>query len=219
MRVLFGDFVLDLASRELLRAGRRTHLSPKAFDLLAELLGSRPRALAKTDLQRRLWPGTFVAEANLSNLVGEIRTALGDDPRRPRFVRTVHRFGYAFCGEAREARAGAGATRGRHYRLVWNDGRLALSEGEYVLGRSRELEVCLDSPSVSRRHARIRVAGGEVTLEDLGSKNGTYLRGKKLSAPAVLHDGDELRVGSVRLRFRDLGPEASTETGSRTTRG
>jgi DNA-binding winged helix-turn-helix (wHTH) protein len=219
MRVHFADFVLDLASRELLSAARRTHLSPKAFDLLAELVASRPRALSKADLQRRLWPGTFVAEANLSNLVGEIRTALGDDPRRPRFVRTVHRFGYAFCGEARDGGGRAAAGGGRHYRLVWTHGRLALSEGDYVLGRSPDLEVCLDSPSVSRRHARIRVAGDGVTVEDLGSKNGTYLRGKRLAGPAPLRDGDEIRLGSVRLKFRELGPEASTETGSRSSRG
>ena len=49
---------------------------------------------------KRLWPETFVAEANLSNLVAEIREALGDRARAPLFVRTAHGFGYAFCGEA-----------------------------------------------------------------------------------------------------------------------
>jgi DNA-binding winged helix-turn-helix (wHTH) protein len=217
MRIRFGDFVLDRASRELLRDGRRAHLSPKSFQLLEELIEARPRALSKSDLQGRLWPGVFVAEVNVANLVSEIRSALGDDARRARFVRTVHRFGYAFCGEAKEEHA-AGPRPQPRYQLLWRDGRVVLTESEYVLGRSRELEVCLDSPSVSRQHARIRVSPEGVTLEDLGSKNGTYLRGHKLDGEARLGDGDELRLGSVRLKFRKLSAEGSTDTASGSSR-
>jgi DNA-binding winged helix-turn-helix (wHTH) protein len=219
MRVHFGEFALDLGSRELLRGERRVHLSPKAFQLLAELVASRPRALAKADLQRRLWPDTFVAEANVANLAGEVRAALGDAPRHPRFLRTVQRYGYAFCGEVREE--GEATPPGRpsppqvRCRLIWSGGRITLDEGEHVLGRSRELEACLDAPSVSRRHARLRLAEGEATLEDLGSKNGTFVKGQRLTAPARLSDGDEFRLGSLRLKFRRLGPDGSTETGSR----
>lgn len=100
MRIRFGPFTLDLESRQLTSAGRDIHLEPKAFDLLSALVLERPKALSKADLQERLWPGTFVAEANLSNLVAEVRAALGDPARAPTFVRTAHGFGYAFCGEA-----------------------------------------------------------------------------------------------------------------------
>ena len=100
MRIRFGPFTLDLESRQLISAGREIHLEPKAFELLSALVLERPKALSKGDLQERLWPGTFVAEANLSNLVAEIRAALGDPARAPKFVRTAHGFGYAFCGEA-----------------------------------------------------------------------------------------------------------------------
>ena len=100
MRISFGAFTLDLQSRQLTSAGREIHLEPKAFELLSALVLERPKALSKADLQERLWPNTFVAEANLSNLVGEVRAALGDPARAPRFVRTIHGFGYAFCGEA-----------------------------------------------------------------------------------------------------------------------
>ena len=100
MRIRFGPFTLDLESRQLTNAGEEIHLEPKAFELLSALVLERPKALSKADLQERLWPGTFVAEANLSNLVAEIRAALGDPARAPRFVRTAHGFGYAFCGDA-----------------------------------------------------------------------------------------------------------------------
>ena len=99
-RWTFGDFALDLESRQLVRAGTPVSLSPKAFQLLGLLVEGHPKALSKTELQDRLWPGTFVVEKNLTNLVSEIREALGDDPASPRFIRTVHRFGYAFHAAA-----------------------------------------------------------------------------------------------------------------------
>ena len=81
-------------------------LSPKAFELLDILVENHPKALSKTELQARLWPGTYVVEKNLTNLVSEIRAALDDDPLHPRFIRTVHRFGYAFReATATESRA------------------------------------------------------------------------------------------------------------------
>jgi predicted ATPase/TolB-like protein/DNA-binding winged helix-turn-helix (wHTH) protein len=92
----FGEFVLDLNTHELARAGTPVSLSPKAFQLLGILVESHPKALSRVELQDRLWPRTFVVEKNLTNLVSEIREALGDDPVHPRFIRTVHRFGYAF---------------------------------------------------------------------------------------------------------------------------
>ena len=92
-RVAFGEFVLDSDTRELLRAGRAVHLSPKAFQLLEALVANRPKALSKDELHDRLWPDSFVVEANLANLVVSIRAALGDDPRRPQYIRTVQRFG------------------------------------------------------------------------------------------------------------------------------
>ena len=100
MRIRFGRFTLDLETRQLTSDGHEIHLEPKAFDLLSALVLERPKALSKADLQERLWPGTFVTEANLSNLVAQIRAALGDPARASTFVRTAHGFGYAFCGEA-----------------------------------------------------------------------------------------------------------------------
>src|SRR5262245_12033885 len=95
-RVRFGEFILDVETRELLCRNKPVALSPKAFHLLQILIENRPKAVSKSDLHDRLWPGTFVVDANLPNLIGEIRRALDDNPHDSRFVRTVHRFGYAF---------------------------------------------------------------------------------------------------------------------------
>jgi DNA-binding winged helix-turn-helix (wHTH) protein len=213
MRVSFGPYVLDLESRQLLRVDDIVHLSPKAFDLLSVLVSHRPKALSKADLQERLWPETFVVEKNLANLIGEIRAALGDDPSNPRFIRTVHRFGYAFRDTLPRAEAGRPASRGSvSFRVKWADGRVTLEEGEHVLGRDPDAELFLNSPGVSRRHARIRISSGQATIEDLGSKNGTFVGDVRVDGPRVLGDGDVIGVGSVKLTFRVLKTPSSTET-------
>ena len=85
LRTDFGDFVLDPDRRQLLRRGEEVHLSPKAFELLKLLVDRRPKALSKNGLHEHLWPATFVSETNLASLIAEIREALGDDARRPRY--------------------------------------------------------------------------------------------------------------------------------------
>ena len=102
MPVQFGEFVLDESRRQLLRRGDPVHLSPKAFQLLSILVQEKPRALSKADLQERLWPDTFVTEGNLTTTVAELRSALGDDAREPRYIRTVHGFGYSFAAAAKD---------------------------------------------------------------------------------------------------------------------
>lgn len=102
MRLLFGDCTFDSAARTLERGGSAVRLSGKAFQLLELLLAARPNPIAKEDLFARLWPDTFVSEANLASLVKEIRATIGDDARQPRYLRTAHRFGYAFSGAVTE---------------------------------------------------------------------------------------------------------------------
>lgn len=213
-RHAFGPFVLDCDTRELRRSDQPVALSPKAFQLLEILVERRPKALSKADLQDRLWPDTFVVEKNLSNLASEIREALGDDAAQPRFLRTVRRFGYAFHGAAPLPQAPAGDERSAapRFRLVWADGRSALGDGAHVLGRDPDLELFLDSPSVSRRHALIRVAGPDATLEDLGSKNGTFVGTQRIDRPTSLRHNDLIRLGSMRLTFKVIRGQGSTRT-------
>jgi DNA-binding winged helix-turn-helix (wHTH) protein len=212
--IRFGDLLLDLGSRELRHAGNTVHLSPKAFDLLAILVLNRPKALSKSELQEHLWPNTFVVEKNLSNLVSEIREALRDDPGRPRFVRTVPRFGYAFQQQPNEPYPAGPPiiTRDVRFRVLWRDGQAGLSEGEHVLGRDPDLVLFFDSPSVSRRHALLRIAGSDAILQDLGSKNGTFINDRRIDSSVRLEDGDVVRIGSVEFTFRVIRTWGSTQT-------
>ena len=213
MQVRFGDFTLDTETLQLRQGEAERHLSPKAFELLRLLIEHRPRVLPKGELHDRLWPSTFVSEATLMSLVAEVRAALGETAGRGGFVRTVHRRGYAFSGAA-EVVASDAPVRGERARcwIVWEFGQVPLSDGEHLLGRDGDVAVWLDSPTISRHHARIHVDGAAATLEDLASKNGTYLRGERVTSPSALADGDEIRLGSVTLKFRLMETGRSTET-------
>ena len=218
MRVHFGEFVLDTGSRQLLRGEGEIHLEPKALDLLDLLLAQRPNALSKSRIRDRLWAGTAVSDSSVTTLVTELRAALGDDARHPRFIRTAYGFGYAFCGDAEDEKPPPRPRSGREtrFRLFGEQGEIPLTEGENVLGRGDEAVAWIDSSLSSRRHARILVTDGRATLEDLGSKNGTRLNEKRVESPTVLADRDEVRIGDVVLTFRVLPGTASTKTEAKT---
>ena len=202
----FGDFRLNAATRQLYRGDRELHLSPKAFDLLSVLIARRPGVVSKEALRDVLWPGTNVVDANLNNLASEIRSVLDDDPQQPRFVRTVHRVGYAFCGEA--AADDEGAAPASYGWVIWNEKTIALTEASMLLGRDPQCAIWIDAPGVSRRHASIRVAGeGTATgagavIEDLSSTNGTFVDGRPVRTPVALQDGQEIAIGEATLVYR-----------------
>ncbi len=170
-----------------MREGREIHLSPKGFELLAALAVDRPKVLSKATLQERLWPDTFVTEANLSNLIAEIRQALDDRARKPVWIRTAHGFGYAFDGEAVTLRHEATTSLGAPPCWIeWGRKRFPLSIGEHVIGRDPDVEVRLEGTTVSRRHARLVVTAEGAVLEDFGSKNGTRRGNLRVTAPVRL---------------------------------
>ena len=208
MRLRFGEFELDEEARELRRVGRRIEVRPKVLELLEALVRVRPRAMARVELSDRLWPGTAVAYTSLPGVVAELRQALGDDPQKPRFVRTVRGFGYAFVADAVPTASEPARRASVLCALMWCGREVALREGETLIGRTEDCAIRIDSGRISRRHARIVIdADGSATLEDLGSKNGTFLRGSRLTGAARLVDGDEIAVGSALLVFRaGFGP-------------
>jgi DNA-binding winged helix-turn-helix (wHTH) protein len=212
MRLAVEDFVFDSYTREVIRDGSAVPLSPKAFALLELLIRRRPRAVSKEEIHRHLWPGIHVTPSNLANLVTELRSGLGDDAREPRIIRTVQRFGYAF-------QANAPATAGPEprpaqapfvCRLLWGPREIALEPGENLIGRDQGSIVWIDDESVSRRHARIEVDGEGARVEDLGSKNGTYVSGKKIARLVRLADRDNIKIGPASMIFRIFRKTGST---------
>jgi DNA-binding winged helix-turn-helix (wHTH) protein len=214
MRVTFGRFTLDAATRQLSDGTKALHLSPKAFSLLLLLLERRPAVVPKGEIEQRIWPDVSVSETSLVGLVKEIRRALGDDAAEPTLIRTVHRVGYAFIGRVdgdagRPAPAPAGS-----YRcwLTWEDRTFSLAAGENTIGRDPRCDVWIDASGVSRRHARIVVGAGEAAIEDLGSRNGTTIGEEAVTTARRLEDGDRVCVGATTLTFRQWSEDRAPLT-------
>lgn len=204
----FHGFTLDAAQRLLVRDGETVHLTRKAFDLLTLLIEHAPAVVAKHDLHRRLWAETFVTDSTVAGVVKELRRALRRGAGEPSLVRTVHGVGYAFAGTLElagpAAHAGCWLTAGAR--------RLRLAEGANDIGRDPEAAIWIDSRDASRRHARIVLHGGAASLEDLGSKNGTWLNERPVTTPTPLKDGDAVRIGTTLLVFTVSVMAASTAT-------
>lgn len=214
MPLRFGTVRLDPDRRQLVRDGREQHLSPKAFDLLLALVNARPSVLTKDELMARVWADTFVSDANLAVLVGEVRAAIGDTARAPRFIRTHHAVGYSFIGEVSEAPpAPAGPGAGPRAWLVVGGRRIALPQGETIIGRDPLCDLPVPDPGISRRHARLTLSGREATLEDLGSKNGTRVDGRRIERSTTLGTRATLVLGTIAAEFLlEDAADASTLT-------
>jgi DNA-binding winged helix-turn-helix (wHTH) protein len=196
VRVRFGEFVLDSAARELLRGDAPVHLTGKAFQLLVLLAAERPKVITKKEIYDALWPDVYVQEANIKNLVAELRSALGEGAEG--MIRTERGVGYAFAGEATDELS---LTMAR-FLLVVNGVAFALRDGRNVIGRDSTAHVKLDSASASRSHAVVTVTGDEAILQDLRSRNGTFLNGERLETARPLRAGDEIRIAGFAIRFQ-----------------
>jgi DNA-binding winged helix-turn-helix (wHTH) protein len=206
-KVFIGAFAFDAERRQLIGGGAVVALPSKEFELLSLLVARSPKAVSKDEIQDALWPCTTVAETSLTTLVKELRTKLGQEGREGP-IRTVHGFGYALED------LGAASAQTQPPRLLRGTAEISLASPELVLGREPGLPGTIDDASVSRRHARLRWDEAGVFIMDLGSKNGTFVRGVRVSEPVALEDGDEVRLGLVSFVFRAArsGGESSTKT-------
>jgi DNA-binding winged helix-turn-helix (wHTH) protein len=175
-------------------------LSAKAFDVLLLLIDRRPDVVDKETIMSRVWTDSFVSDASLTVVLSEIRRALKDSPEQPKFIRTVHRKGYAFCGavDAFSPAEPDGSGQARFW-LVINDKTVMLSRHDSTIGRAPTCDVLIDLPQVSARHARITLQGDKATIEDLNSRNGTFLGGARVSGPTTIAPGDTIHLGDVAL--------------------
>jgi DNA-binding winged helix-turn-helix (wHTH) protein len=187
----FGPFQLDPEAAELRRDGQRIELRAKCLHLLLHLLQKRGKLVSREMLLEQVWGDVVVGQETLSRTVTEIRQALGDDADAPQYIETVPRLGYKFVAAVTRSRRASSPT----VFVVHRYKEYPLPEGEHILGRGPDAAVRLYAPLISRHHARIRVRGDQVTLEDLGSKNGTLVNGQRVHGTIDLHAGDTIHVG------------------------
>ena len=101
-RYRFGEFMLDSLGMRLARGGVPLELEPKALQTLLHLVAHRDRLVTREELHEAVWHGAFVTEGSQTRAVAQIRKALGDDARAPRFLETAHGLGYRFVAETLE---------------------------------------------------------------------------------------------------------------------
>jgi DNA-binding winged helix-turn-helix (wHTH) protein len=209
--VRFGEFEFDPAAGDLRRRGQRIQIQEQPLTILEMLVARAGELVTRQDLCERLWPEAFVDFDNgLNNAVSRLRTALDDSATSPRFIETLGRRGYRFMATVEPARgAAAGSPVGAW--LSGEVGRVALAPGENILGRHAPGVLELPSSTVSRRHARIMI-GDETWIEDLESKNGTFVDERKVTRRVPLDDGAQVRIGSLILRFTIVSGTDETRT-------
>jgi DNA-binding winged helix-turn-helix (wHTH) protein len=215
VKISFADCVLAIDARQLWRAGKVVPLEPKMYELLEVLIQRRPAVVTNEELDELLWPKVYVARTSLTRLVSELRALLGDKPQESKIIRTVYKKGYAFCADVNSLAAPPAGL--ATISLVWNDRVIPLAHGEHIAGRGAECSLVIDAATVSRRHARIRVASGGATIEDLSSTNGTQVNGALINAPTALENGQRILLGSEVLvvRARDTSALTIKTDGSR----
>jgi DNA-binding winged helix-turn-helix (wHTH) protein len=215
MRLAFDDCIVDLASRQLWRAGTSLALEPKIFELLEVLIQRRPAVVKNEELDELLWPKVYVARTSLTRLVSELRAVLGDTPRDSKIIRTVYKTGYAFGAEVVVLDGAPGAASNGPvlpvlFSLVWNDRTLPLPDGDYTIGRGDECQVIVDAGTVSRCHAKISVRGNTASIEDLSSTNGTSVNGMRITSVTTVQQRAEIALGTAKVVLRKRDPAMET---------
>jgi len=197
-----GRWSVEPAACELRNGDTAIRLRPKVMDLLAAFARNPGEVLSKHCLLDMVWPEVTVGDASLTVAVGELRDALGDQPEAPEYIETIPRRGYRLIASvSRDGERSVNAELSR----IWLTGagiEVALGQGVNLIGRAADAEIQIESPKVSRRHARITVDGDAAVVEDLGSKNGTFVGDVRITGPTPLNHGDQLRLGQLAALLR-----------------
>ena len=214
----FGEFEVDVAAYALRRADQRIKLEKIPMEVLVHLVQKAGILVNRTEIQAALWGvDVFVdQDAAINTAIRKIRRALGDDAEHPRFVETVVGKGYRFIASLenhdanvclKDSRAAGGAVSSDrlrphpNYLVTRGKQQFVLDREENLLGRDPDATVYIDHPSVSRRHARISIQSARAVLEDLQSRNGTFLDGRHVKTPTEIHHGAIIGLGPITLTF------------------
>ena len=199
---LLGPWQIDPAACELRNGGGVVRLRPKVMDLLVAFARNPGRVLSKHYLLDMVWPEVTVGDASLTVAVGELRDALGDHPEQPVYIETIPRRGYRLIAPVTDPDADRVRPGGSRFWLTGAGIELVLRQGENLIGRAPEAHIRIESPKVSRRHAKIVVDGDIAVVEDVGSKNGTFVGDLRVEGPTPLTNGDQLRLGQLAALLR-----------------
>jgi DNA-binding winged helix-turn-helix (wHTH) protein len=224
----FAEFELDVGAYDLRRQGGPLKLEKLPMEVLILLVQRAGTLVQRSEIQAMLWsPDVYVErDSAINTAVRKIRRTLGDDAEKPRFVETVVGKGYRFIAPvesdsdcaaqspARDRRSTAQSQRVfPSYSVVRGSQEFILEAGETVFGRDPAVAgVYVDHPSVSRRHACIAIGSQGAVLEDLDSRNGTFVNGRRIHQPTNIDHGAIIGLGPITLTLSVMTAPASTQS-------
>jgi len=210
-----GDWMVEPTLDRITRDDREVRLRPRAMDVLTVLALSSGKLVTKNELIDEVWRTEHVGDHALTQVIAELRAALGDDARNPSFIENIPRRGYRLVASVIPTAESSVSSRGATmpFKLETDDGTHPLLQGSTVIGRTEDADICIDKTEVSRCHAMVTVQGTTAIIEDLGSKNGTFVNGHQVAGPTPLTNGDEIWIGRsvARMRFLIEGEPTKTE--------
>ncbi len=210
-----GEWSVEANANLIVRGAESVRLEPRVMNLLVFLATNAGEVISKDQIVDAVWDGAFISESALTRTIADLRKALGDDARNPRYLETISKRGYRLVAvvghDADESVASVPDSRSR-FMIVWNGRAHRIDGREFLLGRDPDCSLCISSNLVSRRHARLVLTSRGATIEDLGSRNGTRVNATLIDSPKELSEGDEIRIGSETLVFRDAESPATTHT-------
>lgn len=223
--IKFAEFELDLAAYVLRRPHGPLRLEKLPMEVLILLVQRAGTLVQRSEIQAMLWrPDVYVEhDSAINTAIRKIRRTLGDDAENPRFVETVVGKGYRFIARVEsdgnpQAQSTASharpSARWQHvfpsYAVTRGKQEFILEAGETVFGREPTAGVYVDHPSVSRRHACISIGSQGAVLEDLKSRNGTFVNGRRIEGPTKIDHGVLIGLGPITLTFIVMSAPAST---------
>jgi DNA-binding winged helix-turn-helix (wHTH) protein len=207
-----GDWLVEPDLNRVCRGDASVQLEIRMMQVLTYLAERAGVVVSRRELFDVVWATEFVSDNALTHAVAEIRKALGDSARTPTYIQTVQRRGYRLVAPVKGLEPGDRGSRQVACWLISGASVFPLRPGETVIGRGMDAAIRIESPKVSRHHARVVVDGDQSVLEDLGSVNGTSVNGARIDSPRVLQHGDEIQIGHRvhAFRFACNNPDAAT---------
>lgn len=176
----FDEFRLEVPKRRLFRNDEHIQLNPKAFDLLLVLAENSGRLLSKDDLFRFVWHGRIVEESNLSVRMAQIRKALGETAKEPRYITTISGEGYRFAAEVHTGEFSEEIIEQRSF------ARIVIEEDDGSLSSIRPVaSKPLASTGINFRNRRVAVAAGLIVF--LGLAFGGYYFKTRFVGGTIAH--------------------------------
>jgi DNA-binding winged helix-turn-helix (wHTH) protein len=225
--IRFAEFELDLGAYVLRRQDGPLRLEKMPMEVLILLVQRAGTLVQRSEIQAMLWgPNVYVEhDSAINTALRKIRRRLGDDAENPRFVETVVGKGYRFIapvesnvGPRAQLSASHGTSSSARWRRIFPSYRVTrgkqefvLEAGETVFGRDPTAGVYVDHPSVSRRHACISIGSKGAVLEDLKSRNGTFVNGRRINRPTRVDHGAVIGLGPITLTFIVVAAPVSTQ--------